>query len=92
MYMYAHIYCTCSFNIGQLETLPPLVAAALFHQSVQQPNTKAYVPFVSSAPVHSKAYTETERRIPQWEFPGFCSGCARQELCYGCIQEPSRPQ
>ncbi|KAL3892394.1 hypothetical protein ACJMK2_004604 [Sinanodonta woodiana] len=34
--------------------------------------------------LHHRFLMQTERREPQYEFPGFCSGCLRMGLCYGC--------
>ncbi|XP_053381809.1 uncharacterized protein LOC123540018 [Mercenaria mercenaria] len=45
---------------------------------------KTYFQIVGTMLLHKKFLSQTEKRHAIYNFPGFCSGCMRMGLCYGC--------
>ncbi|XP_059158230.1 uncharacterized protein LOC131942398 isoform X2 [Physella acuta] len=72
-----------SFVAESLNQLPNLPSFTFLRHSLLA-GQATYVQIVASILLHQKQLRELDRREAVWSFPGFCTGCQRAGLCYGC--------
>ncbi|OWF38874.1 hypothetical protein KP79_PYT23657 [Mizuhopecten yessoensis] len=72
-----------AFVAESLNHLPQVPSLSFLRQEfLAQP--KRYYPIVNSILLHQKLLSETDKRDPEYTFPGFCFGCRQHMLCPGC--------
>ena len=79
-----------SFVKESLDRLPFVPSLSFLRQEFLV-GPKTYFQIVGTMLLHKKLLSETEKRHAIYNFPGFCSGCIRMGLCYGC-ERSSEPQ
>lgn len=67
-------------SLNQLPKVPSL--SFLHHDLLAEP--KHYFQIVHQAMVQRRYYAQTDKRERVYNFPGFCTGCRKSGLCYGC--------
>ncbi|KAK3586634.1 hypothetical protein CHS0354_028492 [Potamilus streckersoni] len=71
------------FVAESLQHLPQVPSLSFLRHDILV-GPKTYFQIVGRMLLHHKFLMQTDRREPQHEFPGLCSGCLRMGLCYGC--------
>ncbi|XP_069106550.1 uncharacterized protein [Argopecten irradians] len=72
-----------AFVAESLNHLPHVPSLSFLRQEFLA-SPKRYFPIVHSILLHQKLLSETDRRDPEYTFPGFCFGCRQHMLCPGC--------
>ena len=71
------------FLYSSLQHLPYVPSLSFLRQEILV-GPKTYFQIVGTMLLHQKMLSPTEKRHAIYNFPGFCSGCLRMGLCYGC--------
>ncbi|XP_052763049.1 uncharacterized protein LOC128205452 isoform X2 [Mya arenaria] len=72
-----------------LQYLPYAPSLSFLRQEILV-GPKTYFQIVGTLLLHKRILSQTEKRQAVHNFPGFCSGCIRMGLCYGC-ERSSQP-
>ena len=70
-------------TFSSLQHLPYVPSLSFLRQEILV-GPKMYFQIVGTMLLHKKVLSQTEKRHAIYNFPGFCSGCLRMGLCYGC--------
>ncbi|XP_070209319.1 uncharacterized protein [Littorina saxatilis] len=76
-----------SFVAESLRLLPHMPSFAFLRHSLLA-GGKTYLRIVGSLLLHQRQIGLTDKREPEYTFPGFCTGCKRAGFCYGCDKNP----
>ncbi|KAL4218127.1 hypothetical protein ACF0H5_022863 [Mactra antiquata] len=66
-----------------LQYLPYAPSLSFLRQEILG-GPKTYFQIVGTMLLHNKILSQTEKRKAIYNFPGFCTGCIRMGICYGC--------
>ncbi|XP_063418318.1 uncharacterized protein LOC134701111 isoform X2 [Mytilus trossulus] len=74
-----------AFVQQSIRNLPNIPSLSFLRQEILA-EPKNYFQIVNTILLHKRFMKQTDKRDAIYNFPGFCTGCRRAGLCYGCEQ------